>query len=100
MIINVSEEAKKAIQHVIDMEQIPNPQLCIYGVTDDNMEIKYELLLLNGIPHVEDTVFDFENFKISLNSTYQRTMIGTYLVDFSEYPYSSFSIVKVSEENS
>ena len=99
MIIKVSEDAKKAIEHVVELEKILNPQVSVYGVPDENDEIQYEMLLVNGIPHEDDTVFKFEKFVVSLNATYNLTMIGTYLIDFNEYPYSAFSIEKISEEN-
>lgn len=99
MIINVSESAKKAIQYVVEQEKIENPQVCVYSESNEENESEFKLLLLNGIPKVEDIVFDFDVFKVTVNTTCQKNMLGKYLIDFIEDPYSAFKIEEVSEED-
>lgn len=98
MIIDVSESAKKAIQYVVEQEKIENPQVYIYSKSDEENKIEYRLLLLNGIPKAEDKVFNFDSFKVTVNELSQKDMLGKYLIDFIEDPYSSFTIKELLEE--
>lgn len=97
MIINVSENAKKAIQHVVKQENIENPQVHVYSEVDDQNQTEFKMLLLNGIPKAEDLVFNFDFFKVTVSELSQKEMLGTYLIDFNDEPYSAFSIVEIDK---
>ena len=96
MIINVTENAQKAIQHVVEQENIENPQVHVYSEINEN-ETEFRMLLLNGIPKPEDLVFNFDSFKVTVSELSQKDMLGTYLIDFNDEPYSAFSIVEIDK---
>lgn len=97
MIINVTENAQKAIQHVVEQENIENPQVHVYSEVDDQNQTEFKMLLLNGIPKAEDLVFNFDSFKVTVSELSQKDMLGTYLIDFNDEPYSAFSIVEIDK---
>ena len=97
MIINVTENAQKAIQHVVEQENIENPQVHVYSEVDDQNQTEFKMLLLNGIPKAEDLVFNFDSFKVTVSELSQKDMLGTYLIDFKDEPYSAFSIVEIDK---
>lgn len=97
MIINVTENAQKAIQHVVEQENIENPQVHVYSEVDDQNQTEFKMLLLNGIPKAEDLVFNFDSFKVTVSELSQEDMLGTYLIDFNDEPYSAFSIVEIDK---
>ncbi len=93
MNIEVTDKAKEAIEIVIKAENFTSPQLIVHG-QDNDRKINFELIIVNGVPHEEDLVFDYGTFKVSINQTYVSFLGEDHVIDFQEKPFTAFTFTK------